>query len=912
MANTDRLYGAEVCQPTRGAAPFNSRLRTWLALLVIALLSAGCVTLDDPEVSQEHNTETIAALLPGQIFEQRLQPRRPGLSQVTIYLSGGEQIASDQPGWLDVEVFTASQTAVPLSSQHFPLPQSAGSASQTILLPAQPGSNGETYLLRLSTREGKINVMGRSEDMYPEGGAFLDGSPLAADAAFRTAYNYDPSNLWQDAALVLPQIWLALPLAGLLILPGWSLLQISGLSRRFQLPEAASLSIGLSLAIIPVMFTWTSQFGLHFNRTTFLLLLVVTSGIGLLQYVRLRRLEPVSVSQPLAGASLFWSTLLLAAIFLASLVLRWVMARHLSAPPWVDSIHHGLITRLVMENGAFPGDYTPYMQIASTAYHPGFHTVLAAFLWLSRMDLAAGMLLFGQVLNALAAPAAYLLGVSLTRNRDAGLAAALVVGLISPMPAYFTSWGRYTHLAGLLILPSVMAVVCLLLDSLVTAPGERKLRLRLVWLVGLGCAGLFLTHYRVAAFFACLLAAHLAVWLAALVQVKLPRLESWTAGVKRLPQRLSGFLRKPDLLESDGLNTIKAGQTETPDALPGGDDIDAMLPPEEALPQKPWIVVEFSKLRQNLLPGFGWMALSAVLAPLFALPWLPSVLQDLLLPKLQSWQGSPVPAFSDFSWTFLNAGRGELVLALAWGGLAFGLLARRPAAFAMPLWAGLMFLLANLDVYGLPGSGFVNDLSVAITLHLPLAVLVGLLVAGLNQLARYWIPSRLYFIYSLVLLAAAGSAGYLGARELAPLLNPVTITYRQADQGALNWLAENTAPDEVVLINPFAWGYGMYAGQDGGFWGSAVSGRPTLPPPVISSLGANDAQIEDTALAVQQVLELASEPVELRDWMLQHQIHYLILGRRGGVFSPSRLLASGAFTARYAEGGAWVIEALAP
>ena len=31
--------------------------------------------------------------------------------------------------------------------------------------------------------------------------------------------------------------------------------------------------------------------------------------------------------------------------------------------------------------------------------------------------------------------------------------------------------------------------------------------------------------------------------------------------------------------------------------------------------------------------------------------------------------------------------------------------------------------------------------------------------------------------------------------------------------------------DATVLINPFTWGYGLYAGNDGGFWISPLAGR---------------------------------------------------------------------------------------
>ena len=152
-------------------------------------------------------------------------------------------------------------------------------------------------------------------------------------------------------------------------------------------------------------------------------------------------------------------------IFLLSLGVRLVMARDLSAPAWVNSIHHATITRLILEQGGFPSTYAPYIEIDAAEYHAGFHSTLAVFQWLSGLETPEAMLLLGQVLNALIVFAVYLLAVTLTRQRTAGLAAAAVAGLFTPMPAYYTSWGRYTQLAGLLILPAGLALARLVIEQ---------------------------------------------------------------------------------------------------------------------------------------------------------------------------------------------------------------------------------------------------------------------------------------------------------------------------------------------------------------------------------------------------------------------------------------------------------------
>ena len=72
------------------------------------------------------------------------------------------------------------------------------------------------------------------------------------------------------------------------------------------------------------------------------------------------------------------------------------------------------------------------------------------------------MLLYGQVLNALMVFPVYLFTTLLVNDRRAGVIAALIAGLITPMPAYYTSWGRYTQLGALAILPAAAALLAAL------------------------------------------------------------------------------------------------------------------------------------------------------------------------------------------------------------------------------------------------------------------------------------------------------------------------------------------------------------------------------------------------------------------------------------------------------------------
>jgi hypothetical protein len=149
-----------------------------------------------------------------------------------------------------------------------------------------------------------------------------------------------------------------------------------------------------------------------------------------------------------------------------------------------------------------------------------------------------------------------------------------------------------------------------------------------------------------------------------------------------------------------------------------------------------------------------------------------------------------------------------------------------------------------------------------------------------------------------------------GARSLLPIMNPVTFLFRQADRPAMIWINENIPPGETVLINPFLWGYNLYAGSDGGSWIPPLSGRPTSPPPVLYGLDFGRSSSPQVSDFNKQVIELAEYPQALHDLLQANHIRYVYLGARGGVFSPKSLLNSGQFTLLYYLDGAWVFEVI--
>lgn len=265
-----------------------------------------------------------------------------------------------------------------------------------------------------------------------------------------------------------------------LIVPGWAWLSIfpsQGSDLLERLAEAAGVSMAISAALALVAFLLGGRLTSLFIAGGYgLCLLLIVAG----QWRR-------------AAARLDWGALAGLGGFAALLVWRFYQARELVVPAWVDSVHHVFIIQKILENGGIPADLGPQMPVAFF-YHFGFHVLAAAYTLLARLDAAQAVLWLGQMLNALAALSIYRLGVVLWADRRRAALAGLLAGFVLQMPAYYLTWGRYTLLSGLVILPLAMAAA-LELDSAArrgAAPWGTALRLALL------TASACLSHYLAA------------------------------------------------------------------------------------------------------------------------------------------------------------------------------------------------------------------------------------------------------------------------------------------------------------------------------------------------------------------------------------------------------------------------------
>lgn len=137
------------------------------------------------------------------------------------------------------------------------------------------------------------------------------------------------------------------------------------------------------------------------------------------------------------------------------------------------------------------------------------------------LELVSLILYAGQALNVLVVLMTYAAGRVLFDNDWAGLWAAGLAGLISWFPVYYVSWGRYTHLTGVLVLPMLVVALWQL---------QQQPSLKRCLLAAMLGSGLCLIHIRIT-FFAVTLVAVLGcglLWMGAVAQGGALVIERWS------------------------------------------------------------------------------------------------------------------------------------------------------------------------------------------------------------------------------------------------------------------------------------------------------------------------------------------------------------------------------------------------
>jgi hypothetical protein len=455
-----------------------------------------------------------------------------GLQGIALYISPG----AAKSGQIVLHLRSGLQSQQDLASASLPVESVNAPDYYRFNFAVQTGSAFRDYYVQIEMQStsGDVAVGSGPADSYQDGAMYLDGKPLDSQAAFRLAFD--------TQAMLLELLgeglkWLALLIAGLFLflIPGWALLGLLWPAwKQYRWTEKAALAAGGSLALYPLLILWTSMLGLRLGALYAWLPpaagLLILVGIPLVRRIKTspeRKAPGVpSTTNPSSGrkllaASFLWTDLTLLGILLLIAGTRFWAVRRLAVPLWGDAYQHTMIAQLLVDHGGLFNSWAPYAPLQSFTYHFGFHSAAAVFHWVTSLSVPQATLWTGQILNLLAALAVLPLATRLGKSPWAGVAAVLVAGLISPMPMAYTNWGRYTQLAGQVILPGVMLVCWDVLE-------QNRLDWKGIALGGALLTGLALTHYRIVIFAVLFLAV---LWLFSLRQIPLKHSIVWFAGI---------------------------------------------------------------------------------------------------------------------------------------------------------------------------------------------------------------------------------------------------------------------------------------------------------------------------------------------------------------------------------------------
>lgn len=283
-------------------------------------------------------------------------------------------------------------------------------------------------------------------------------------------------------------------LTAMLLVPGWAILAITGVWRRWEVLQRWCVAIGLSIALYPVIFysaRLIPDLRIGMNK---LLVGLVLGGMIILWQMR------HTWRQQFAFDLWEWMAIL---VFTATLFSRFWMAHLYPYPAWSDSLHHTLLTQIVADEGRLPWTLEPYEPARLDMYHLGLYSLSGTLQLLARVPAYTALLWMVQAFNGLAGLGVYLV-LDRWCGRKGAILGSLVVGFLSFQPAWYFNWGRDTQLASqtVLLIAWFLSWECM---ALWREESEKSgivfTTIPLIAITGIFNAGVFMLHYRVAGFY---------------------------------------------------------------------------------------------------------------------------------------------------------------------------------------------------------------------------------------------------------------------------------------------------------------------------------------------------------------------------------------------------------------------------
>ncbi len=463
---------------TDPSPPVSASTRAFSFLVLIStLFLIGCATMVAPEIYSDDLSLPLE-VSEGDTVEFWLQDVRGDLVALEFAMWATTD-ESRKPGPFRVEI-RDSDTRDQIAS--LSLERTSIAPSQRVRIDFSPSQNNRrTLAVRLSGLASDLSVWWTTNSSIPSITARVGEQSLEGVPALTGYYRLTPGDIVRDIAT--GSAWRTSGVASILLLLAAGGYFIGRFLYRpgEDEPYAQRYAVGICL-VMPVgavILLWLSLIDISVPKVAIYLVMVLAL-LALIQELLTGRQASIS-GENLAIAGT------LAAIFATTLLTRLAIIRDFDLPLWGDGVHHSLIVQQMLERLSVPDSYGALVGHQAFTYHFGFHLLVSAAGDVAGLRPEQAVLLGGQVVGALIALGAFALTTQLTNRPLAGLFAALIVAVWTIMPAYYVTWARYTHIAGLVALCGVVSVII---------PAVRVARPRHLIVAAVSAAGLLIVHPR--------------------------------------------------------------------------------------------------------------------------------------------------------------------------------------------------------------------------------------------------------------------------------------------------------------------------------------------------------------------------------------------------------------------------------
>jgi hypothetical protein len=292
------------------------------------------------------------------------------------------------------------------------------------------------------------------------------------------------------------------------------------------------------------------------------------------------------------------------------------------------------------------------------------------------------------------------------------------------------------------------------------------------------------------------------------------------------------------------------------------------------------------------------ISLMAVIAFIFFVPWAWSVYRSHRVGYTISLQDitQAYYSISRLGTSITNYPTNIIVLIIILAGLIFGLYKKQWFMIWLSIWTALLLLFSG----PLFLSGFMDRISVIVSLFFPAAIIIGWLAQQVYE--RIKTPYRVFEITVILAIFIWSGTALLNKNLIFPGY------VRAEDLTAAQWIKANTPPDALFAENTYRFGFSsnFVIGIDAGYWLPLIADRQTVTLPMIF-----DIEKFRQPDGLRPLLDLYNLGADLTtqpavDYLHKEQISYVYIGEKGGPINVDLLLKSDHFSLVYQKDKVYV------